>query len=108
MLILFRECANAKVVGVADGAGVAEDPDGLDRDELARLVREALPIVAFDAAKRNASRHSATKEKPKRAASQRQNGSRRQSSKDSGHRRRRQSAMEVRSSPPTGNRGVHQ
>ena len=51
MLILFRECANAKVVGVADGAGVAEDPDGLDRDELARLVREALPIVAFDAAK---------------------------------------------------------
>ena len=51
MLILFRECANAKVVGVADGAGVSEDPDGLDRDELARLVREALPIVAFDAAK---------------------------------------------------------
>ena len=47
MLILFRDCERARVVGVADGSGVAEDPDGLDRDELARLVHEALPIVAF-------------------------------------------------------------
>lgn len=51
MLILFRECAGAKVVGVADGFGVAQDPDGLDRAELTRLVNDGAPITSFDASK---------------------------------------------------------
>jgi glutamate dehydrogenase len=47
--IAFREFgAMVKVVGVADGLGCAEDPRGLDRDELLRLVNEGRPIVAFD------------------------------------------------------------
>ena len=45
MRILFRDYGdNAKIVGVADGFGVAEDPAGLNRQELERLVKEALPI----------------------------------------------------------------
>ena len=36
--ILLRQWPRAKVVGVADGSGVAEDPEGLDRGELARPV----------------------------------------------------------------------
>lgn len=39
---------NVKIVGVADGFGVAEDPDGLNPDELLRLVEEALPITSFN------------------------------------------------------------
>ena len=47
--ILFREFPHTvKVVGVADGIGVAEDPDGLDGDELLRLFHEAKPISFFD------------------------------------------------------------
>ena len=38
---------NVKVVGIADGFGVAEDPEGLDPDELLRLVDESLPITSF-------------------------------------------------------------
>jgi hypothetical protein len=34
-------------VGIADGFGVAEDPKGLDREELLRLVHESLPITSF-------------------------------------------------------------
>jgi hypothetical protein len=46
--ILFRDYgANCKVVGIADGFGVAEDPNGLDREELLRLVKESLPITSF-------------------------------------------------------------
>jgi glutamate dehydrogenase len=40
--------ANARVVGIADGSGSGEDPDGLDHAELLRLFREGLPIAAFD------------------------------------------------------------
>jgi glutamate dehydrogenase len=40
--------ANARIVGIADGSGVGEDPDGLDHAELLRLFREALPIASFD------------------------------------------------------------
>jgi len=37
--ILFRDYRDTcKVVGIADGFGVAEDPNGLDPDELLRLV----------------------------------------------------------------------
>jgi len=40
--------ANAKVVGVGDGSGCGEDPEGLDKQELVRLFREGLPIASFD------------------------------------------------------------
>ena len=50
--ILFREYgANCKIVGIADGYGVAEDPDGLNSDELLKLVHESLPIKFFDRTK---------------------------------------------------------
>jgi len=38
---------NVLVVGLADGSGCAEDPDGLDMQELLRLFREARPIADF-------------------------------------------------------------
>ena len=48
--MLFRSDygQNARIVGIADGSGVGEDPDGLDHAELLRLFREALPIASFD------------------------------------------------------------
>lgn len=50
--ILFREYgSNAKVVAVADGFGVAEDPEGLDSEELLRLVRESKSIDHFSQSK---------------------------------------------------------
>jgi glutamate dehydrogenase len=52
MKILFRDYGkNAKVVGVADGSGVAEDPAGLDADELMRLFEAGEPIASFNRAK---------------------------------------------------------
>ena len=39
---------NARIVAIADGSGVGEDPDGLDHTELLRLFTEALPIAAFN------------------------------------------------------------
>ncbi|CAB9499861.1 Glutamate dehydrogenase 2 [Seminavis robusta] len=50
--ILFREYGeNVKVVGVADHSGCAEDPDGLDHDELLRLMKASLCISHFNASK---------------------------------------------------------
>jgi glutamate dehydrogenase len=50
--ILDREYgANARIVGIADGSGCAEDPDGLDHEELLRLVKASLPIRHFDRSK---------------------------------------------------------
>lgn len=50
--ILFREFPDTcKVVGVADGMGVAEDPDGLDGKELVRLFYAEKPITYFDKTK---------------------------------------------------------
>jgi len=50
--ILHREYGdNAKVVGIADGTGCAEDPDGLNWEELLRLVESDLPIDQFDPSK---------------------------------------------------------
>jgi len=50
--ILYREYGNnCKVVGIADGFGVAEDPNGLDSAELLRLVELSLPITSFNATK---------------------------------------------------------
>lgn len=47
--ILHREFPKtAKVVGIADGMGVAEDADGLDLDELVRLFNASLPITHFN------------------------------------------------------------
>jgi glutamate dehydrogenase len=39
---------NARIVGISDGSGSGEDPDGLDHQELLRLVTESLPIAYFD------------------------------------------------------------
>ena len=50
--IMHREFgANARIIGIADGSGSAEDPNGLDLDELLRLVQLSLPIVDFDQTK---------------------------------------------------------
>ena len=50
--ILHREYgSHARVVGIADGSGSAEDPDGLDHDELLRLVARSEAIACFDPAK---------------------------------------------------------
>eukprot|EP00600_Ochromonadales_sp_CCMP1393_P016692 CAMPEP_0175035864 /NCGR_PEP_ID=MMETSP0005-20121125/23462_1 /TAXON_ID=420556 /ORGANISM="Ochromonas sp., Strain CCMP1393" /LENGTH=1088 /DNA_ID=CAMNT_0016296981 /DNA_START=314 /DNA_END=3581 /DNA_ORIENTATION=- len=50
--ILHREYGdNCKVVGIADGFGVAEDPAGLDSQELLRLVDESLPITEYSQSK---------------------------------------------------------
>jgi glutamate dehydrogenase len=39
---------NARIVGIADGSGSAEDPDGLDHQELLRLFSIAAPVEHFD------------------------------------------------------------
>ncbi|MFO0722665.1 MAG: NAD-glutamate dehydrogenase [Myxococcota bacterium] len=53
--ILAREYGkNAKILGIADGSGSAEDPDGLDHPELLRLVAASLPIADFDPKKLSA------------------------------------------------------
>ena len=49
MRILDRDYgANAVIVGIGDGSGVGEDPEGLDHAELLRLFKEGLPIASFD------------------------------------------------------------
>lgn len=47
--------ANTSWVGLADGTGCVEDPNGLDIDELLRLHVEDLPISSFDTTKLGAS-----------------------------------------------------
>ncbi len=52
MNILERDYGkNAVIVGVADGSGSGEDPEGLDHAELIRLFHDALPIAKFDVKK---------------------------------------------------------
>merc|ERR1712216_390328 len=52
MRILFRDYGgNARIVGVADGSGCAEDPNGLPHEELMRLFHAALPIADIDESK---------------------------------------------------------
>jgi len=47
--ILNREYGErAKIIGIADGSGCGEDPDGLDHNELLRLFSKTLPIARFD------------------------------------------------------------
>ena len=46
--IMHREFGdNARIVGIADGSGSAEDLDGLSHDELLRLASQSLPIASF-------------------------------------------------------------
>lgn len=53
--ILHREYgSNARIVAIADGFGVAEDPEGLDHTELLRLVSSGLSIAEFNKAKLSA------------------------------------------------------
>ncbi|KAH7477137.1 hypothetical protein PRIC1_001157 [Phytophthora ramorum] len=50
--ILHREYgSNLRVVGICDGTGVIEDPQGLDMPELLRLVDEELPLSSFNETK---------------------------------------------------------
>lgn len=47
--ILIRQYGdNARIVGIADHSGCAEDPDGLDHEELLHLVHNSLSIVHFN------------------------------------------------------------
>ena len=47
--LLYRDYGdNCRIVGIADGFGVAEDPKGLDRTELLRLVAESRPVTSFN------------------------------------------------------------
>lgn len=47
--ILIREYgSNVKFVGIADHSGCAEDPNGLNQQELLRLFEEEFPISHFD------------------------------------------------------------
>ena len=49
--ILYREYGdNVKIVGLADHSASVEDPNGLDRTELLRLVHESLPLSEYSAA----------------------------------------------------------
>ena len=49
ILILHREYGDhARIVGIADGSGVAEDPQGLDHEELIRLVKNNAPIAEYN------------------------------------------------------------
>ncbi len=50
--ILIREYgSNVRIIGIADGSGCGEDPQGLDHAELLRLVQSSDPIAAFDRGK---------------------------------------------------------
>lgn len=50
MKILIREYGeNVRIVGIADGFGCAEDPAGLNHEEVLRLVHAGEPISSFDA-----------------------------------------------------------
>ncbi|MCP4408299.1 MAG: hypothetical protein GY807_11165 [Gammaproteobacteria bacterium] len=47
--ILRREYGDhARILGIADGSGCLEDPDGLDQEELLRLADEDLPVIRFN------------------------------------------------------------
>lgn len=50
--ILDREYGQkVSILGISDGSGCGEDPAGLDREELLRLVGEELPISEFNRSK---------------------------------------------------------
>jgi len=50
--ILYREYGdNVKIVGLGDHTAALEDPNGLNREELLRLFRAALPLDQYDPSK---------------------------------------------------------
>ena len=63
--ILDREYGNrAIIVGIADGSGCGEDPDGLQHEELLRLFKEGLSITSFDVSKLGPNGHISSIEDP--------------------------------------------
>ena len=63
--ILHREYGDRAIfVGIADGSGCCEDPDGLDHEELLRLVELSHPIAEFDTSKLGPNGYMATIEDP--------------------------------------------
>jgi len=63
--ILHREYGkNARIVGIADGSGSAEDPNGLDHEELLRLVARSAPVREFDRNKLSSAGRLATLDDP--------------------------------------------
>ncbi len=63
--ILHRDYGeNARIIGIADGSGSGEDPDGLDHTELLRLVKDSLPIADFDRSKLGPSGRVASLDEP--------------------------------------------
>ncbi len=63
--ILHRDYGeNARIVGIADGTGCAEDPDGLDHEELMRLVTLSKPISFFSRDKLGPKGHLALLDEP--------------------------------------------
>jgi len=56
--------SNARIVGIADGSGCGEDPDGLDLDELMRLVSHSLPMAQFNRARLGVRGRIATLDEP--------------------------------------------
>lgn len=50
-ILLTRYPNTAKIVGIGDGSGCAEDPNGLDATELLRLFHDVLPIAHYDPSK---------------------------------------------------------
>lgn len=63
-ILLTRYPQTARIVGIADGSGVAEDPSGLDAQELLRLFREVLPIAHFERQKLSPQGRVASVEEP--------------------------------------------
>jgi glutamate dehydrogenase len=53
-ILLTKYPNTAKIVGIGDGSGVAEDPRGLHPGELIRLFENVLPIARFDPSKLSA------------------------------------------------------
>ena len=47
-ILLTRYPDTARILGIADGSGVAEDPEGLNPEELLRLFEKVQPIARFD------------------------------------------------------------
>ncbi len=66
-LLVSRYGANARILTMADGHGAAFDPEGLDHEELLRLVREERPISDFAKEKISAGGFVITAETPEDA-----------------------------------------
>jgi glutamate dehydrogenase len=63
-ILLTRYRKTARILGIADGSGVAEDPQGLDPEELLRLFEEVQPIANFNPQRLSASGRVVSVESP--------------------------------------------